>query len=127
MVRKDSKNGRIVNLQAALELRTIGVMRIATESGPLAQVEADALVVPIFEGMREERFAATEWIDAGEVTGKYLELTLIHHPKGLAARRVLLVGAGKAEKFDAAQLRRLSGAAVRLLKSKSLKKIALAL
>jgi len=102
-------------------------MRIATESGPLAQVEADALVVPVFEGMREERFAATEWIDAGEVTGKYLELTLIHHPKGLVSRRVLLAGAGKAEKFDAAQLRRLSGAAVRLLKSKSLKKIALAL
>ena len=119
--------GEIVNLQPALQLGTIGVMRIATESGPLAQVDADALVVPVFEGTREERFAAAELIDAGEVTGKYLELTLIHHPQGMVARRVLLAGAGKAEKFDAAQLRRLSGAAVRLLKSKAVKKIVLAL
>jgi leucyl aminopeptidase len=102
-------------------------MRIATESGPLAQLEADAIVVPVFEGVREERFGAGELIDSGEVTGKYLELTLMHHAPGVAARRVLLAGAGKAEKFDSAQLRRLSGAAVRLLKSKSVKRIALVL
>ena len=102
-------------------------MKIATETKPLEQVEAETLVVPVFEGAREERFGTSELIDAGEVTGKYLELTLVHHPEGVAARRVLLAGAGKAEKFDPAQLRRLSGAAVRLLKSKSIKKIALAL
>jgi leucyl aminopeptidase len=102
-------------------------MRIATESAPLARIEADALIVPVFESVREERFGAAELIDGGEVTGKFLELTLVHHPQGVAAKRVLLAGAGKAEKFDSAQLRRLSGAAVRLLKSKSVKKISLAL
>jgi leucyl aminopeptidase len=66
-------------------------------------------------------------IDAGELTGKSLELTLIHHPQGVTAKRILLAGAGKLEKFDSPQLRRLSGAAVRFLKSKSVKKIALAL
>ena len=35
-------------------------------------------------------------------------------PPGVAARRVLLAGAGKPEKFDAAELRKLVGAAVRL-------------
>ena len=45
----------------------------------------------------------------------------------MAARRVLLAGAGKREKFDAAELRKLVGAAVRHLKSKSVKRIALAL
>src|ERR1700722_8543271 len=78
---------------------TIGLMRIATDSGGLAQLETDALIVPIFEGVREERFGAGELIDSGEVTGKYLELTLIHHPGGVAAKRVLLAGAGKADKF----------------------------
>ena len=102
-------------------------MRIATVIAPLAQIEADALVVLIFEGTREERFGAAELIDGGEVTGKYLELTLIHHPHGVAAKRVLLAGAGKPDKFDPPQLRRLTGAAVRLLKSKSAKKIVLAL
>src|ERR1039458_4841181 len=42
------------------------------------------------------------------------------------ATRVLLVGAGKPEKFDAAEMRRLSGAAVRYLKAKSIKTVALA-
>jgi leucyl aminopeptidase len=103
------------------------MMKIATEIGPLAQLEADALIVPVFEGVREERFGVGELIDAGEVTGKSLELTILHHPQGVAAKRILLAGAGKADKFDAPLLRRLSGAAVRLLKSKSVKKIALVL
>ena len=102
-------------------------MKIATASGPLAQTEADALIVPVFEGAREERFGAGDLIDSGEVKGKSLELTLIHHPQGVAAKRVLLAGAGKADKFDAATLRRLVGAAVRHLKSKSVKNITLAL
>ncbi len=102
-------------------------MKIATENGPIAQLETDALIVPVFEGGREERFGIRELIESGEVTGKYLELTLIHHPQGVAAKRVLAAGAGKAEKFEAPELRRLVGAAVRLLKTKSVKKVALAL
>jgi leucyl aminopeptidase len=98
-----------------------------TAKGPISELQADGLIVPVFEGTREERFGAGELAENGEVTGKFLELTLIHHPQGVAAKRVVLAGAGKAEKFDAPQLRRLSGAAVRLLKSKSVKKIALAL
>jgi leucyl aminopeptidase len=90
-------------------------------------VGAEALIVPVFEGAREQRFGAGELIEAGELTGKSLEMTLIHHLKEVAAKRILLAGAGKPEKFDAPQLRRLSGAAVRFLKSKSVKKIALAL
>jgi len=108
-------------------LGTIVVMRIITESTPLHQIAADALIVPVFEGVKEERFGAAELTDAGEVTGKPMELTLIHHPPGVSASRVLLVGAGKPDKWDAAQLRRLSGAAVRHLMARSLKNIALAL
>ena len=102
-------------------------MKTTIEFKPLPGIETDALIVPVFEGVREERFGAAELTDAGEVTGKYLELTIIHHPQGVSAKRVVLAGAGKADKFDAAQLRRLSGAALRLLKGKSVKKIALAL
>jgi leucyl aminopeptidase len=102
-------------------------MKTATANGPIAQLEADTLILPVFEGVREERFGVGELIDSGEVTGKSLELTLVHHPDGVAAKRLVLAGAGKAEKFDAPQLRQLTGAAVRLLKSKSVKKVALAL
>src|SRR5580700_3431812 len=102
-------------------------MKIITEFRPLSQIDTDALIVLVFEGSREERFGAAELTDTGEVTGKILELTTIHHPSGVAAARIVLAGAGKAAKFDSAQLRRVSGAALRFLKSKSAKRIAMAL
>jgi len=101
-------------------------MKITTERQPLEQIEADALVVPILEGRKEERFGAAALFDSGEVKGKAFELTLIHHPPGVAAARVLLAGGGKSAEFDAAQLRKVAGAAVRHLKSKSCKNVALA-
>src|SRR5947207_2877779 len=102
-------------------------MQIALEAKPLDQVEADALIVPVFEGAKETRFGAGDLWEAGEIGGKPLEHTLLHHVPGIRATRVLLAGAGKAEKFDSSGLRKLAGAAVRYLKSKSVKKIALAL
>ena len=102
-------------------------MRTSIERKPLEQIEADALIVPVFEGRRDERFGAAPLLDAGEVSGKMLELTVLHHPEGMAAKRIVLAGAGKPERFDSAELRKLAGAAVRALKAKSLKTIALAL
>jgi leucyl aminopeptidase len=103
------------------------VMQITVEPRPAGQVEADALIVPVFEGRRDARFGAADLFDSGEVAGKPLELTLLHHAPGVRATRVLLAGGGKPEKFDAAEMRRLSGAAVRFLKAKSIKTVAFAL
>jgi leucyl aminopeptidase len=54
-------------------------------------------------------------------------MTLIHAPRGLKAARLLLVGAGKREKFDSAVLRKISGAALRYLKSRGVKRFAFVL
>jgi leucyl aminopeptidase len=101
-------------------------MQITIERKPLDQVAADALVVPVFEGRKEERFGAADLTVTGEVSGKALEFTLLHRVPGVAATRVLLAGAGKPEKFDPAGMRKLAAAAVRFLKAKSLKKLACA-
>jgi leucyl aminopeptidase len=101
-------------------------MQIKTEERPIEQIAAGAVVVPVFEGVKETRFGAGDLVDSGEVTGKFGELTLLHHPAGMAAQRVLLAGAGKSESFDAAAARRLAGIATRFLKTKSLKEIAFA-
>src|SRR5208283_2283043 len=103
------------------------MMRITIERQPLEQIETGALIVLVFEGRKEARFGAGDLVDAGEVAGKSLELTLLHRPPGVAATRVLLAGAGKPEKFDSAELRKVAGAAVRHLKSKSVKRIAFVL
>jgi len=102
-------------------------MQITVEPKPAGQVEADALIVPVFEGRKDARFGAADLFNSGEVAGKPLELTLLHHAPGVRATRVLLAGGGKPEKFDAAEMRRLSGAAVRFLKAKSIKNVAFAL
>jgi leucyl aminopeptidase len=102
-------------------------MKVGIEQKPLETAEADALIVLVFEGIREERFGAGALFDAKEVEGKSLELTLIHRPVGVAAQRVLLAGAGKPEKFNTAELRRVLAATARHLKPKGIRRIAVAL
>jgi leucyl aminopeptidase len=107
-------------------------MQIGYESQPLATIDTPALVTYVFEkDTRIEGVLANlnlalgghlkQLADAGELTGKSLEMTLLHYPAGLAAQRLLLVGAGKPDKFDGAVLRRLAAAALRHLKGKAMK------
>src|SRR5262249_13680091 len=92
-------------------------------------LENDALVLLEWEDSRrpllEKRLES--FYSSGEITGKPLEFTLLHGVEGYKARRVLLAGAGKRDKFDRNALRHLAGAAVRFLKSKSIRTIAIAL
>ena len=92
-------------------------------------VECDALIVIGFEGQRPERFGELtgDFYESKEFTGKALEFSLLHRPAGLKARRLLLAGGGKPEKFNSAILRKTAGAALRHLKSKSLRDIAILL
>jgi leucyl aminopeptidase len=69
--------------------------------------------------------AAADVITSGEVTGKMFESTVLHHPAKLKAKRLLLLGGGKANSFSAFELRRLAGAAVRTLKARGLRSFAL--
>jgi leucyl aminopeptidase len=69
--------------------------------------------------------AAADLITSGEVTGKMFESTVLHHPAKLKAKRLLLLGGGKAKSFSAFELRRLAGAAVRTLKARGLRSFAL--
>ena len=102
-------------------------MKITIDRSPLEKVKDDAVLILVFEGAWEERFGAPALFESKEIEGKSMELTLLHHPPGVTAPRILLAGAGKRDKFDTAELRRVTAAAARNLKSKSIKRIALAL
>src|SRR5271168_4505022 len=108
-------------------------MQIQLENQPYSSIQADALVTYIFdkdnkiEGILADidhamdgRLAAL--VATGEITGKALELVLVHFPEGLDAKRLLLVGAGKPEKFTQSDLRKIAGTALRYLKSRGVKK-----
>jgi leucyl aminopeptidase len=112
-------------------------MQITVEAKPYAALETDALVSYVFEEGEPVQGRIAEFdqfsngllkklASSGELTGKTLEMTLIHAPAGLKAARLLLVGAGKREKFDSAALRKISGAALRYLKSRGVHKFAFA-
>jgi len=70
------------------------------------------------------REAAREVTASGEVTGKIFETTLLHHPAKLKAKRLLLVGGGRAKNFSAFELRKMAGTAVRTLKPKGIRSFA---
>jgi leucyl aminopeptidase len=61
---------------------------------------------------------------AGELTGKPGEAVLLHHPPGFAAQRLLLLGAGKPQKFTLDSIRQLAGAAARFLKARGITEFA---
>jgi leucyl aminopeptidase len=96
---------------------------------PIEAIECDALVVVAFEEQKSGQLAAliSDLYESKEFSGKPLELVLLHKPAGLKARRLLLVGGGKPEKFTAAAVRRAAGTALRHLKSKSSRDIAMLL
>ncbi|MGC1684546.1 MAG: leucyl aminopeptidase [Candidatus Acidiferrales bacterium] len=107
-------------------------MQIQIESQPFAAISTEALVTFVFD--KDERIEGTIALldqatgskiaplaKSGELTGKMFEMVLLHYPQGLAAQRLLLVGAGKPEKFSSADLRRVAGAALRYLKARGVK------
>jgi leucyl aminopeptidase len=105
-------------------------MDIKVEAKPIAEVEADALIVVGFEGTAPggpASAASKELYEAGEFSGKALEIAILHHPAGLKAKRLVLAGAGKPGEFKPSDMRKLSGATLRALKPKGIRSIVMAL
>jgi leucyl aminopeptidase len=107
-------------------------MQVNLEALPWEAIETPALVSYVFEEKEpvEGRIAELDQRTGGairrlaqssELTGKAMEMTLLHAPAGLKAQRLLLVGASKQGRYDAAQLRKVAAAAVRHLKGRSVK------
>jgi leucyl aminopeptidase len=103
-----------------------------------AEIETECLAVVVLDhGTKDKAQAAVatgdaaikdasaEVIASGEVTGKMFESTLLHHPAKMKAKRLLLLGGGKAKNFTASDLRKLAGAAVRALKPKGIRSFTL--
>jgi leucyl aminopeptidase len=113
-------------------------MQITLENKPISTLAEDAVVTYLFEESDPIRGRVAELdkltggllarlAKSGELTGKALELTLVHAPGGLKTPRLLLVGAGKREQFNPATLRKVAGAALRHLKTRGVHKFVFAL
>src|SRR6266852_4537965 len=108
-----------LSFSTSAEVETECLVAVALDRG-----EKDRPQISIETSDAAVKDAATDVIASGEATGKAFETTLLHHPAKLKAKRLLLLGGGKAKVFSAFELRRLSGAAVRTLKSRGLRSFA---
>src|SRR5205807_3230678 len=109
-------------------------------TGSLAEAETECLVVVVLDHGQKHKNeprlatkdstlekAVAELAASGEITGKLFETVLLHHPQGLKAKRLLLVGGGKAKNFTHTELRKAAGTAVRCLKPKMIKSCSIAI
>jgi leucyl aminopeptidase len=109
----------ILSLATPADLDTECLVAVVLDRGE--KDKTDVFVASADKAVQE---SAADVISSSETTGKNLETTLLHKPGKLKAKRVLLLGGGKAKKFTAADLRKLSGTAVRGLKAKGIRNLA---
>jgi leucyl aminopeptidase len=109
-------------------------MELQSTSAPITQIEADAVIVGIFDDKQlgpsaEAVNAATggqiaRLIEAKEFAGKRFELLALPAPAGMKARHVLVLGLGEKAKFDGGMAYRGAAAAARCIASKPRPKVA---
>lgn len=111
-------------------------MNVAGMVGPYKDLDVQALAVPVFkdekadEGFLKQLDDLTGGlVDAvlrnDEMTGKEGETAFLHLVglETIKAQRLLLIGVGTREHYEAAQISQLSGTAARLLRGKNVKSI----
>jgi leucyl aminopeptidase len=119
-------------------------MQIQIESSSIDKLPVDAVAVICFEA--EEKSAETTavappqitdpeianqggWLAelraSGEFSGKLYDISVLYRPESLAAKRLVVIGGGKRDKFTGNEARRIGGALVRSLKTKGVKSIGL--
>lgn len=110
-------------------------MDVKADARKFSEIECDALVVPVYEGEQPEIGALSEidkrtggivtsLIETGEFTGKSTESAYIHNPGDIKAKRLLLMGVGKQDEVNADTVRKVAGAATRLLRGKKTRRFA---
>src|SRR5438309_8587168 len=102
------------------------------------KAEADALILPIFEGQlslppeaaaldKKLKGAITQLLADREFRGKFMELVPVHNLNSLPSKWTVLVGIGKAEQLDMVRLRNALQAAGRVLRKRGHRRVAIVL
>jgi leucyl aminopeptidase len=110
-------------------------MEMKVVAADIARIEADAIVVNLFEGVVQPGGATgavdkvldgaiASLISRGEIKGKFEEVSIVHTFGRLPARIVAIVGLGKREDFDVDKIRRATGQFCRALRKLNCHKIA---
>lgn len=99
-------------------------LNITVQQGGIQTIAADAIIVNLFQGVTEPAGATgavnktlggaiSELIAGGDLRGKLGETAVLYPRGAIPARRVILVGLGKADKLDLEAVREAAGAAIK--------------
>ena len=110
-------------------------MEINVVAGDITQIEADAIVVNLFEGVERPGGATgavdkaldgaiTELIEQGEIKGKSGEVGIIHSLGKMPARVVAVAGLGKQSEFTSSKIRDVAAEVSRSLRKLNCRRIA---
>jgi len=110
-------------------------MEIKLTAGDITQIEADGIVVELFEGVnkldgataaadRALGGAISYLISSGEIKGKTGEVSIIHTLGKLPARVVAVAGLGKRQEFNVDRVRIAAGDSCRTLRKLNCHKVA---
>ena len=110
-------------------------MELRLVHGSIIDVEADCIVVNLFEGVADPGGATgavdhaldgyvRQLISDGEIKGKRGELTLVHTHGRITPKRVLVTGLGKRDQFNLTSVRTVSAEAARYLRRKGFSRVA---
>ena len=109
-------------------------MEIKVRFGDISQIETDALIVNLFEGVKHPG-GATGAVDSalggaisalvkeGEFKGELNQTAVIHSLGRIPAKRVIIAGLGKSEEFTADRIRQVSGASLRQARALGAKRV----
>lgn len=113
-------------------------LSVEVEGAPLERARADLVVVPLFDDEHPLRGGAgrVDWrlcgqlsslVTAGRLTGTRGEAALLVAFGGLAAPRLLVLGAGSRDRFDAATFEALAGSVAQRAAALNIESVALPL
>ncbi len=99
-------------------------MNIEWIQADLLEIECDALIVNLFEGVKNPHGATgvvdraltgmiSELIESKEISGKLNQTIVIHTVGKIPAKRVIVVGLGKAEDFTLDRVRQAAGSSIK--------------
>jgi leucyl aminopeptidase len=110
-------------------------MEIKVIVGDITEIETEAMLVNLFEGVEQPGGATraadqalggiiSQLISESEIKGKSGELTLIHTLGKIATPRLLVAGLGKQAEFNLDKIRRVMAEASRFLRKRGIKRFA---
>ena len=109
---------------AGIETEILAVLAIDTQTEKTSEARALPVLLTSDEAVKA---AASTVLESGEYKAAANETLLLHAPAGIAAKRLLIVGLGKASKVKIDSVRNAAGSALRFLKPRGLRHLTLAL